>query len=143
MLLQQVNSNHTSESEASELEAALARLAEAKAAIGAAGAVMVRASLWASVVADWRNAQASTAASDSKPPRLWTARQLAKQAGISEKAARGLARKLPAVCVAPSHCCACLGGTRGCDLRFVAKEADAWVSQRRQRRQRPLEGGSQ
>jgi hypothetical protein len=137
MLVQQVNSNHTSESEASELEAALARLAEAKAAIGAADAVMVRASLWASVLADadrWRNAQASTAAADSKPQRLWTARQLAKQAGISEKAARGLARKLPAVCVAPSHCCACLGGTRGCDLRFIANEADAWVNSQRRRR---------
>jgi hypothetical protein len=61
-------------------------------------------------------------------------RQLAKQAGISEKAARRLARKLLTVCVAPAHCCACSDGTRGCDLRFIAKEADAWVNSQRRRR---------
>jgi hypothetical protein len=133
MLLQQVNSNHTSGSETSGLEAAIARARDALAAIGAGDAVVVAPGLWASAVADasrWRDAQAS-AASDSKPPRLWTARELAKQAGISEKGARALARKLEAICVAPSHCCGCRGGTRGCDLRFVAKEAAAWVSQRR------------
>ena len=57
--------------------------------------------------------------------------------GISEKAARLLARKLPSFCVAPSHCCGCLGGTRGCDIRFNAADASAWVtSQRRSRARR-------
>jgi hypothetical protein len=136
MQLEVVNPNHTSESDASELERACARARAALAAIGAGDAVVVAPGLWASVVSDasrWRDAQPS-AASDSKPPHLWTVRQLAKQAGISEKAARALARKLNVVCVAPSHCCGCRGGTRGCDLRFLAETASSWLSQRRSKR---------
>lgn len=137
MQVELTNSNHTSGSEASELGRACARARAALAEIGASDAVVVAPALWASVVADasrWRDAQAS-AAPDSTQPRLWTVRQLAKQAGISEKAARRLARKMQMViCVAPSHCCACPGGTRGCDIRFIARDAAAWVnSQRRQR----------
>lgn len=140
MELELSNSNHTFGSEASELERACARARAALTAICAGDAVVVAPRLWASVVADasrWREAAGSPAAApdaDSRPPRLWTVRELAKQAGISEKAARHLARKLLTVCVAPSHCCGCLGGTRGCDLRFVAAAASAWVNaQRRQR----------
>lgn len=135
MQLELVNSNHTSGSEASELEHACAEARRALAAIGAGEAMVVAPALWESVVADasrWRHE--SAAPSDSKPPRLWTARELAKQAGISEKAARSLARKLPTVCVAPSHCCGCVGGTRGCDLRFPAPAASAWVNSLRHKR---------
>lgn len=140
MLQELPNSNHTSGSEASELERACVAARAALAAIGAGDAVVVAPGLWASVVADafrWRAAAGSPAAAldaDSRPPRLWTVRELAKQAGISEGAARRLARKLLTVCVAPAHCCGCVGGTRGCDLRFIAKETAAWVnSQRRSR----------
>ena len=77
---------------------------------------------------------AAPADTDSRPPHLWTVRQFAKQAGISEKAARPLVRKLGGFCAAQSHCCSCPGGKRGCDYRLAAARGAAWVNSQRWQR---------
>jgi hypothetical protein len=128
MQVELVNSNHNSDSWASELAHTRAAFMRA---LGVSDMVVVNPALWRSVATDAARWRGSAAAADPRPPHLWKARDFAKQAGISEKAARALARRLPTVCVAPSHCCGCRGGTRGCDLRFIAKDAAAWLSQRR------------
>ena len=140
MTVELVNSNHNSESGARDdpLAAVLeglsgleARLREDLAEVRRLRALAAGGGP-ARTISRQSAAASDDAASDSKSPRLWTVRQLAKQMGISEKAARRLARsRLMAVCTAPSHCCGCFGGTRGCDLRFIAADASAWVSRRR------------
>jgi len=68
---------------------------------------------------------------DQRPPRLWTVADMAKQLALSRAAVRRCARRLPfTLCVAHQNC---RGGQRGCDLRFVAADASAWVNSQRQR----------
>jgi hypothetical protein len=68
---------------------------------------------------------------DKGPPRLWDVRTMAKQLGLADEVVRKRARSWAfTLCVAHQRC---RGGTRGCDLRFIAKEAAAWVSARRGR----------
>lgn len=136
MQLELTNSlNHNSESETSEWARA------PWAAVAAGNAVVVASSLWQSVVNDaaaLREMRAMASAgllgspNLSKPPRAWTVHEMAKQIGMSESAVRRRARKWDFTrCVAHIGC---RGGTRGCDLRFVAEDAARWVNvQRRQR----------
>jgi hypothetical protein len=107
MRLQLDNSNHNSD-EDTRLAGACAEARTALAAIGAADAVVVSRALWQSITE-----QQSGSQPDGKRVPLWSMATLAKQAGVSLKAAYRLARKLPTVCVAPAHCCACVGGRGG------------------------------
>lgn len=137
MQLELTNSlNHNSASETSEWARA------PWAAVAAGNAVVVASSLWQSVVKDaaaLREMRAMAGAgllgspNLSEPPRLWTVKQMAKAMGLSEGGVRRLCRAWPfTLCVA--HCCACKGGTRGCELRFRAEAASFWLSQRRTKR---------
>jgi AraC-like DNA-binding protein len=137
MSLQLVNSNHTSESETSELEAAeaaVARLAEALAAVGCPDCLVIRPHDYERLLRDQTELLALKRAlllggTDSKPPQLWKVPQMAKELGLSESAVRRRARTWSFTrCIAHGNC---RGGRRGCDLRFVAKDAAAWVNRQR------------
>lgn len=133
MQLELTNSNHNSESETSEWARA------PMAAVAAGKAVVVASSLWRSVVMDaaaLREMRALAGAgllgpNVTKPPRLWTVADMAKQLALSPAAVRRRARQWAFTrCVAHQGC---HGGGCGCDLRFIAKEADAWVNSQRRR----------
>jgi hypothetical protein len=135
MLLELNNSNHNSESDTSEWAQA------SMAAVAAGKAVVIASSIWQSVVkdaADLREMRALSAAgllgspNCAKPARLWSVREMAKQIGMSESRVRRHARKWDfTCCVAHLHC---RGGTRGCDIRFVAEHAARWLNEQRRRR---------
>jgi hypothetical protein len=111
------------------------------AAVAAGKAVIVASSIWQSVVNDaaaLREMRALAGAgllgspNVTKPARLWSVREMAKQIGMSESRVRRHARKWDFTrCVAHLRC---RGGTRGCDLRFVAQDAAHWLNVRRQQR---------
>jgi hypothetical protein len=134
MQVELVNSNHTSGSEASELEAAFARLAEARAAVGCPDCLLIRPRDLERLLRDQTAFQALQRAlllggADSHPPRFWTVPQMAKQLALSPAAVRRRSRKWSFTrCVAHENC---RGGRRGCDLRFEAQAAAAWVNSRR------------
>jgi hypothetical protein len=133
MQVELINSNHTSESEASELEAAFARLAEARAAVGCPDCLLIRPRDMERLLRDQTAFQALQRAlllgADANPPRLWTVADMAKQLALTRAVVRRRAREWSFTrCVAHGNC---RGGRRGCDLRFVAKDAAAWVSRQR------------
>jgi hypothetical protein len=140
MTLELVNSNHNSECDASELLAAHERLAEARAAIGCPDGLLIRPHELEALRRDRTELRRLHALADVRllggasdgPPRVWTVPQMAKQLALSPAAVRRRARDWSFTrCVAHGSC---RGGQRGCDLRFVANDAAAWVnSQRRQR----------
>jgi hypothetical protein len=140
MSLQLINSNHTSGSETSELEAALGRLIEAKSAIGCPDGVLVRARDYYRLVREANELRRLQALADARllgdaadrpPARPWTVSEMAKQLGLSPAAVRRRKSKWAFTrCVAHENC---RGGTRGCDLRFVAAEASSWVNSQRRR----------
>lgn len=136
MLQELVNSNHTPNSKASrvslpEVGALGTLLAPFGAAVLYTGESVRRL---AEDEAELGRLRALAASPSTEPSRLWTVRQFAKQAGISEKAARRLVRKLGGFCVAQSHCCSCPGGKRGCDYRLEAARGVGWVNSRRRQR---------
>jgi hypothetical protein len=133
MQVELINSNHTSESEASELEAAFERLAEARAAVGCPDCLLIRPRDMERLLRDQTAFQALQRAlllgADANPPRLWGVAEMAKQLAMSQAAVRRRARDWSFTrCVAHGNC---RGGRRGCDLRFIAKDAAAWVSRKR------------
>lgn len=141
-----VNSNHTSNSKASPLSPAEADALERLSAFGPyvlySGDDLRRLTeeqielRRLRALADERCLRADDPDSAStEPPRLWTVKQMAKAMHLSEGRIRRLARDWPsAICVA--HCCGCRGGTRGCELRFLAEATSAWLSGRRKRAER-------
>jgi AraC-like DNA-binding protein len=135
MQLELNNSNHNSDSKTSESASAPV------AAVAAGKAVIVASYIWDSVIKDAaaiREMRALARAglldcpNVTKPARLWTVREMAKQIGMSESRVRRHARKWAFTrCVAHFRC---RGGTRGCNLRFVAEDAMHWLDVQRQRR---------
>ena len=80
-------------------------------------------------LADKRWLEGHARMADEKPRRAWRVPEMAKQLGLSEGAVRRRARSWPfSYCATHANC---LRGTRGCDLRFVASEASAWVARQR------------
>ena len=150
MSLQLTNSNHTSASDASliepaelqRLEADLAELQRLKAAVGCPDGALIPQRAHLRLVADQIELRRLHALADAGlmggtadrdgPPRLWTVAELAKQLALSPAAVRRRARGWSFTrCVAHGSC---RGGQRGCDLRFIAKEAAAWVNSQRRLR---------
>jgi len=133
-----INSNHTPESEASRLEQLLGELRRLLAELGCPDCVVIEPRLYASIVED---AAALRHLPDvlrelrllkSKSLNLWTVPEMAKQAAMSESAVRRRARAWRFTrCVAHENC---RGGSCGCDLRFVAKDAADWVNSLRHKR---------
>jgi hypothetical protein len=79
-------------------------------------------------IADERFLHGATGRSEDAPS-LWGVRKMAKQLGLSaEVVRRRAARWSYTLCVAHDGC---RGGRRGCDLRFRASEAAAWINAQR------------
>lgn len=79
----------------------------------------------------WRDDCRDGSKSASVLPKCWDVRMLAKQLGVHVDTVRRWTRQGKfsfALCVTHPHC---RGGTRGCDLRYIANEAHAWVIGRR------------
>lgn len=80
-------------------------------------------------LADERWLEGHARVADEKPRRAWRVPEMAKQLGLSERAVRRRARGWRfTYCATHENC---VHGTRGCDLRFPASQAAAWVVQHR------------
>lgn len=83
-------------------------------------------------LADERFLSAPQGQVDKNPPKLWDVAMMAKQFGLSADTVRRRARGWSFTrCVAHPKC---NGGTRGCDIRFIAAEAAEWLNGKRAKR---------